>query len=98
MTLRLTFRPEIPTDLASAANWYDHQHLGLGDEFLSDYRRTLDMLISSPLLRAADSTGMRFWRLKRFPYRILYRVGDNSILVAAVFHTRRDPNTLLERR
>ena len=47
MTDRLTFRAEIPDDLASAANWYDRQHLGLGDEFLAEYRRTLDMLVAA---------------------------------------------------
>ena len=97
MTDRLTFRAEIPDDLASAANWYDLQHLGLGDEFLAEYRRTLAMLVASPLLHAADLTGMRFWRLMRFPYRICYRVGDNSILVAAVFHARRSPKILRKR-
>ncbi len=97
MSFRLCFRPEIPLDLASAAIWYDDQRIGLGDEFLAEYRVTLDYLMEQPLLRAEDKCGMRFWVLKRFPYRICYYVRNDEIVVAAVFHVRRNPARLRSR-
>ena len=96
MISRLTFRPEVPADLASAASWYDHQRAGLGEEFLSEYRLALDALVKRPLLRPEDQSGMRFWLVKRFPYRIFHRAHDN-IVVAAVFHVRRNPTRLKNR-
>jgi plasmid stabilization system protein ParE len=93
----VSFRAEVPLDLASAADWYDNQRQGLGDEFLNEYRVALDGLVKSPLARVADPTGMRFRRMKRFPYRICYRVCEDEIVVAAIFHARRDPNRLLDR-
>ena len=97
MIIRLTFRPEVPADLASAASWYHHQRAGLGEEFLSEYRLALDALVKRPLLRPEDQSGMRFWLVKRFPYRIFYRVQDDNIVVAAVFHVRRNPARLKDR-
>ena len=97
MNYVVRFRAEVPLDLASAANWYDQQQPGLGEEFLNEYRRALDGLVESPLVHAADSTGMRFRRLRRFPYRICYRVGETELLIAAIFHARRDPKRLLDR-
>ena len=29
--------------------------------------------------------------VRRFPYLVLYRLGDESISVIAVFHAKRDP-------
>ncbi|HMO18574.1 MAG TPA: type II toxin-antitoxin system RelE/ParE family toxin [Oligoflexia bacterium] len=89
--------------MASGATWYDRQVPGLGDEFLGEYRLALDKVLELPLAQAADSSGMRFQRLKRFPYRICYRVQEMGvqemeILVAAVFHMRRNPDRLSNRR
>ena len=98
MQYKVSFRPEIPSELASAANWYDDQRAGLGEEFLCEYHLALDALLESPHLHAPDEMGIRFRRLKRFPYRICYRVIENEILVAAVFHAQRDPKRLLDRQ
>ncbi len=68
MKYEVSFRAEVPSDLASAANWYDNQREGLGEEFLNEYRLALDGLVKLPLARAADSTGMWFRRLKRFSF------------------------------
>lgn len=98
MSFSVTFRPEVASDLASAANWYDQQESGLGDEFLEEYRRALIRLAELPLARAADHSGLRYLKLDRFPYRTCYRVREKEIVVAAVFHMRRNPNRLLDRR
>ena len=81
MSYRLSFRPEIPVDLALATRWYDDQRIGLGDEFLVEYRLALDCLLDQPLLRAEDRRAMRFWLLKRFPYRICYLLRGDEIVI-----------------
>jgi plasmid stabilization system protein ParE len=97
VSFRVSFRPEIPFDLASAATWYDDQRIGLGDEFLAEYRLALECMLEQPLLRAEEKRGMRFWLLKRFPYRICYYLRSDEIVVAAVFHVRRNPARLRNR-
>jgi hypothetical protein len=41
-------RPEVATDLATAADWYDQREPGLGDEFMTEYRNALAATIDKP--------------------------------------------------
>ena len=41
-------RHEVAVDLADAANWYDGQESGLGDDFMQMYRGTLNAVVESP--------------------------------------------------
>jgi plasmid stabilization system protein ParE len=41
------------------------------------------------------------WRiavLQRFPYKIVYQIAKEETIVLAVFHTRRNPERLTERK
>ncbi len=46
--MNVEIRPEVATDLATAADWYDHREPGLGDDFIAEYRRTLAATICNP--------------------------------------------------
>lgn len=50
MRYRLEIRPDALADIEKAADWYDKQELGLGNEFARDVLQAIDTLPLNPLL------------------------------------------------
>jgi plasmid stabilization system protein ParE len=71
----------------------------LGDEFLTEVDRAVRMLNESPLLHR-----IRFADVRRAPihgfkfYGVYYIVRDEQVWILAIFHGRRHPRRLQERR
>ena len=102
MTLTLAVRPEVDGDLLQAEEWYDRQEPGLGQKFLNDVIETTDRLLQNPFLYYVRyrRRQVRWVYTRRFPYRIIFSVIDNTVIVYAVIHAaRHDRNwkTRLER-
>ena len=86
MSFRLEFRPQVSGDVVAAAAWYEEQEPGLGAEFAFAVQKRLNELLQNPLLpRLRDQLrGVRWVYPRRFPYRIIYRVSGQTVLVIAV--------------
>jgi|694.fasta_scaffold95381_4 hypothetical protein len=95
--MNVEIRPDVGTDLATAADWYDQREPGLGDEFMVEYRRTLAATIGNPLERPVVRSDLRWRKLARFPYLLWYRVNNANLVVAGVLHIRRDRSVFDER-
>jgi len=95
--MNVEIRPEVATDLATAADWYDLREPGLGDEFMVEYRRALAATIGNPLERPVVRSDLRWRKLSRFPYLLWYRVNNANLVVAGVLHVRRDRSVFDER-
>lgn len=101
MKLRLAVAAQ--ADFQSAANWYDTQRDGLGDEFLEELASAIKEIERDPLRFARVTAArtrreVRTYRLKRFPYSVVYeRIGDEFTLIA-VAHAKRRLNYWLRRK
>ena len=86
-------RPQAEDDVIEAADWYDTQSAGLGDEFIDEILTIFDDLETNPLLycRRHPTKNIRWRYPKRFPYRVIYEVIDKKqlVIVAAVIHAAR---------
>ena len=91
MKYHLVVRPEVDADLLEVEKWYDQQQPGLGREFLQSAREAMARLPRNPLLyRVRQKRRQIRWVYpRRFPYRIIYRVTGQTILVIAVIHAAR---------
>ncbi|MDX6614346.1 MAG: toxin ParE1/3/4 [Blastocatellia bacterium] len=91
MTYRVVVRPEVDADLSEAEAWYEQQEAGLGREFLRAVRDTVDTLSSSPLIYNVRSKRkqVRWAYSQRFPYRIIFRVISDTVVIYAVVHIAR---------
>ena len=91
--------PPAVADIIAAAEWYDDQRIGLGDEFLMEVDAVIRSLAKSPLSHAVRFADVRCARLKRFkPHGIFYYLWQDEVIVFGVFHASRHPRLVRGRR
>lgn len=85
-------RPAAAADIEEAYDWYEIQRPGLGEEFLTALRSTLNRVIAQPEAFAVIHRTIRRALIPlRFPYGLFYRLSDDTIVVVACMHAKRDP-------
>lgn len=94
----MTFRihPAALAEAAEAAAWYEIRSDGLGHSFTDFYDRGRVAIRTSPdrypfADDAPPGTEVRNFLLARFPYRIVYAVLGDRLVIVAVAHTSRRP-------
>ncbi len=86
-------------DLIRAAEWYDDQRRGLGEEFVEEVDAVVRSLGRSPLQHTVVFADVSRVRLKRFrPYAVFYYLHRDEVVISAVFHASRQPGRLARRR
>jgi plasmid stabilization system protein ParE len=91
--------PAAERDALEAAIWYEERQPGLGDDFLNEVDRTVQMLGESALLHRIRFADVRRAPIYRFKfYGVYYTVRDEEVWILAIFHGRRHPRQLQERR
>ena len=91
MSFPVLLRPEAEADIADGATWYEDQKAGLGREFVEAIFHAVDVLSVNPLLtsRRHRRRNIRWVFPDRFPYRIIYEVANDKVLVISVLHAAR---------
>jgi len=91
MSWHLLTRPEVPSDINQGAQWYDEREPGtrLRAEFAREVWQTIDRLRTDALLyRVRDAKLQVRWVIPpRFPYRIIYAIKGDTVVILAVIHT-----------
>ncbi len=98
MARTVRYHPLFDCDVREAANWYDQRSPGLGDSFSDAALRATLRIIENPDVYASTELGMRYLRLKRFPYIVLFDVHEEEILMVGVLHTARSIEKWRENR
>ena len=90
---KLRFTRCVPDDLAEALDWYHAKSPTLGDRFRAAVDAAFDAIENSPesFPLVFPELGVRLYRLRRFPYLVLYRVEKSAIIVIGVCHGASDP-------
>jgi plasmid stabilization system protein ParE len=97
MTYRLIIRPEAEFDLEDAFAWYESQDPGLGSEFVRSIDACISTIGRNPLAYRLIYQDARRALVRRFPYSIFYVVGEDTVFVIGVFHSKRNPNEWQDR-
>ncbi|MCI0693659.1 type II toxin-antitoxin system RelE/ParE family toxin [candidate division KSB1 bacterium] len=98
MSYKIFIRPEAEIDLNEAYFWYESQKAGLGKELVFQ----IDTCIAS-IQRNPFSYPFKYKKVvrgalvHRFPYSVFYVVEQQTIVVIAVFHAKRDPRVWQDR-
>lgn len=88
------FLPLARWDLFDAADWYDGQLAGLGQEFSDEVRARVLALAGQPRLFGRVQPPVRGREVReapvhRFPYLVIYEVTAIEVVIVAVVHARR---------
>ena len=91
MADRLRFHRNVASDLREAMRWYDEISPHLGQRFRDLANERFDAIADNPEWFPFAFDDVRFARLKRFPYLMLFRERGDHVQVLGVFHSASDP-------
>ena len=95
MTVRLT--PDAEQDADEAIRWYDQKSTTLGDEFLKYVNKCIESIERHPEMYPRVHRQMRRALIERFPYQVLSEIDPKGIVVYAIYHCARDPESWKKR-
>ena len=90
--MRIEIQEEARIELREALIWYDEQQDGLAADLLFEIRKSISEIIKYPTRNKITFNERREAFINRFPYKIVYTIENNSIIVIyAFFHSSRNP-------
>jgi len=88
-TLKIT--PAAFSDIQNGIDYYQSQQKGLGDRFASSVQITLNKIASLPHSASTAYSDVRYKRILKFPYVILYIIDNLEVYILRVFNTYQKP-------
>ena len=89
--MKVQFHPDATIELIEAAHFYEKRQEGLGERLLNAVEEAIAFIRRHPTIWRPDESGRRNYRVRRFPYLIIYKIKNNSIYILAIAHTSRRP-------
>lgn len=80
-------------EIEAAIDFYNRDCPGLGYEFADEVFRTIRRSADNPLAWQSISQRTRRCLTHRFPYAVLYQIRGDELLVIAVMHLHRHPDS-----
>jgi len=91
--MRLMLLDEAELEMTLAAEHYELQCPGLGEEFLAAISNNLDLLLANRYIGQSFTVdglvSVHEYVIKRFPYYIVYKVSTNCLTVISIAHQHR---------
>lgn len=79
-------------ELDDSITFYNQQLEGLGDKFLTEVLKTIDLIQKYPNAWQQLSNRVRRCLVKGFPYGVVYAILDNNLIIIAIANLHRKPN------
>lgn len=98
MKLPLQLRRAAAHELEQAAASYENERSGLGADFVAEAGHCFDRIAEGPARYAVQRGDVRCAHLRRFPYRVFFRLKPERVVVIAILHTARRPLIWQSRR
>jgi hypothetical protein len=95
--MRIEILSAAEDELVDAISYYNEQSEGLGYEFAAEIKQTFARILQFPDAWFPLSVRTRRCRTKRFPYGVIYQVRIDVILIVAIMHMRRHPDSWKKR-
>ena len=97
MSGRVRYHPLFDCDAREAAVWYDRRSRGLGDAFIDVVRSTASKVIAEPNRSSCFAANLRYARVARFPYVVVFDVRPDELRLLGVMHTAQSMEKWRER-
>jgi len=93
MNYQLIIHPEARVDLLDVFHWYQEQREGLGFDFKLCVDEIMSSIQRNPFIYKTIFQNVRRAIIRRFPFGVFYIVDKNQVIVLAVIHARRAPDS-----
>ena len=87
----IDFLPGARYDFDESFGWYGERSVIAAERFANAVDEAVNRVASNPEQFPAIDSRHRECLVKRFPFRIVYRVEANRVVVVAVAHAKRRP-------
>ena len=91
--MEIKFLAPAEVEFLDAISYYNMQSEGLGYEFAAEVKKTIERIIQYPEAWAKLSKRTRRCRTNRFPYGVIYQIREEALLIIAVMHLGREPQS-----
>ncbi|HGG58506.1 MAG TPA: type II toxin-antitoxin system RelE/ParE family toxin [Gammaproteobacteria bacterium] len=95
--MRVVFTSLANEELDQATRYYDLEFEGLGQRFRQEVRNAAGRISQYPEAWSVEQGEIRKCLLHKFPYKLLYSIENDHILIIAVAHQHRKPDYWVER-
>lgn len=90
--MRVLFTRIARQELEDAVRFYELEYSGLGRRFKEEVRKAALRVAEYPKAWSIELGEVRKCLLHKFPYKLMYSVEEDHILVIAVAHQHRKPD------
>ena len=96
--MRVIFTRIARQELEDAIRYYELEYSGLGIRFKEEVRKAALRIAAHPQAWSRERGDVRKCLLHKFPYKLMYSVEKDHILIIAVAHQHRKPDFWVGRR
>lgn len=89
--LPIDYLPDARRDFDESFDWYSERSTQTAVRFADAVDLALMQVASDPTRFASADGVHRTCPVKKFPFRVVYRLVENRVLVVAVAHSKRHP-------
>jgi plasmid stabilization system protein ParE len=79
-------------DYTESLTWYAERSTDAANDFDAEFDRAISQIAREPECFPMCDSRHRYFLLRRFPFRIIYRIVASDIVVIAVAHGSRSPD------
>jgi len=90
--MRVIFTRIATQELEDAVRFYELEYAGLGRSFKEEVKKAAVRVAEYPKAWSIERGEVRKCLLHRFPYKLLYSVEEDHVLVIAIAHQHRKPD------
>ena len=98
MAFEVIYKALAQAEVAEAFEWYEQDHIRIGEKFLDQLKRTNWFLTQNPHLYPCVDGEIRRANLNRFPYALFFVIDGDTVNVLSCFQQSRDPKNSLRAR
>ena len=91
------FHPGAEVDLLDGFKWYADRNPEAAIAFRDAVQTARRVISRAPRVWPPFTSGTQQFRLRRFPYKFIYRCIEHRIQIVAVAHDKRRPNYWIDR-
>ncbi|MCK7520248.1 MAG: type II toxin-antitoxin system RelE/ParE family toxin [Ignavibacteriales bacterium] len=90
--MKILFSKFAKNELDDAVTFYETELAGLGRLFKEEIKSSVSRIKEHPEAWSIEKGDVRKALLHRFPYKILYSIEKDHIVILAIAHQHRKPN------